>query len=139
VSTVRRSTKPSIRLAPLTLSPQILSTGVPLDYGGECDRHDEGRDPRCLVEDPPDWCSDAWCYVDKEACRASNYKFYASDYFHDRVYSLQTCGTLTNSYNADKEKTALVGRTLHVALPEVKYPCVTSKASAKRKRLFGQC
>ncbi|GMH53982.1 hypothetical protein TrRE_jg310 [Triparma retinervis] len=95
---------------------------VPLDYGGVCKAHDEGRGAHCSVSDPPAWCGDAWCYVDPVKCRTSNYKYFQSDYFDDRYYGYQTCGTLENSYEEHKESLTLVGKTLKVALPEVKFP-----------------
>ena len=100
---------------------------APLDYGvGVCARHDE--DPpsiHCSGEDPPAWCLDAWCYVDEEKCRSSNLKYYASSTFHSRFYSYQACGHATNteeSYEELGNKVLIKGKTLRVAMPEVKYP-----------------
>merc|ERR1719453_1980744 len=45
----------------------------PLDYGeGECKTWDEFLPPSCkglpANQAPPEWCQDAWCWVDKIKC-----------------------------------------------------------------------
>ena len=71
----------------------------PPDYGfSSCAQHDDGQLPYCNVANPPEWCADTWCYVDKDTCNRVNLK---SSYFVDidLYYSYATCGSL-NSFDS---------------------------------------
>ena len=65
----------------------------PRDYGtNACTAHDAAQQPYCSKSDPPDWCTDQWCYVDPAACK---YPVLSSTYFPgaDLQYSYATCGS----------------------------------------------
>tara|TARA_B110001452_G_scaffold93183_1_gene76857 strand:+ start:94 stop:1146 length:1053 start_codon:yes stop_codon:yes gene_type:complete len=69
------------------------SYGYPLSYGTDCGAHDQTLQPYCdsSVAEPPEWCAQPWCYVDKNNCDhpASKSSYYASQ---SLSYSYRTCG-----------------------------------------------
>lgn len=40
----------------------------PTDVGSRCEAWDATHNPLCLVDSPPAWCAQQWCYVDPCAC-----------------------------------------------------------------------
>ena len=64
---------------------------MPLNYGVSCAAHDVGTPPECDATDPPNWCSDSWCFVDVSNCDRPTH---ASAYFPGGPhYSYATCGS----------------------------------------------
>jgi len=70
----------------------------PADTGAFCQSWEEDNHPDCKGESPPDWCSQAWCYVDPCSCnlptppKTSSY-LPDSNYQGKAVYfSYATCG-----------------------------------------------
>ena len=67
------------------------------DYGlSTCAAHDTGKKPYCMRSNPPSWCADSWCYVDKNNCDkpVSN-----SVFFPGLTYSYFTCGA-SNTFDS---------------------------------------
>jgi uncharacterized protein YegL len=70
----------------------------PANYGFDsCATHDTGRQPYCNVANPPDWCADSWCYVDKD-CNVGIGALHSS-YFPGLTYSYATCDS-SNSFSS---------------------------------------
>ena len=69
------------------------SYAYPLTYGTDCAAHDQTLQPYCdsSVAEPPEWCGQPWCYVDKDNCDhpASKSSYYESQ---SLSYSYRTCG-----------------------------------------------
>ena len=60
------------------------------DYGlSTCAAHDTGKKPYCMRSNPPSWCADSWCYVDKNNC---DKPFSNSVFYPGLTYSYFTCG-----------------------------------------------
>ena len=73
------------------------TTTYPNDYGlSTCAAHDTGKKPYCMRSNPPSWCADQWCYVDKNNCDKpiSN-----SVFFPGLTYSYFTCGA-SNTFDS---------------------------------------
>eukprot|EP00964_Phaeocystis_antarctica_P035407 scaffold20207_cov68-Phaeocystis_antarctica.AAC.1 len=68
----------------------------PSDYGLTCAAHDSATQPYCARSAPPNWCADAWCYVDRTNC---NLPFSNSVFFSSLAYSYFTCGA-SNTFDA---------------------------------------
>jgi len=89
------------------LEPQSGTTKVaikgkmekfPADTGANCQKWEEDRHPDCKGKSPPDWCSEAWCYVDPCSCKLATPPK-TSSYLPDANYqgkpiyfSYATCG-----------------------------------------------
>jgi len=79
----------------LKYSPGSSTTSYPYpeSYGAlNCLAHDAGLDPFCNRDNPPAWCAQEWCFVDKNAC--SGVQSYSSSLFPlaNAYYSYETCG-----------------------------------------------
>jgi len=86
------------------------------DYGvGSCEAWDEGIEPNCNGDSPPDYCSSKWCYVNETECRAANVSFAASVFTCGRFYSYETCGE-EDTFSLDTPN-SLRGATLRIATP----------------------
>ena len=84
------STYPSFTLAGETIA-------YPTDYGlSTCAAHDTGKKPYCMRSNPPSWCADSWCYVDKNNC---DKPFSNSVFFPGLTYSYFTCGA-SNTFDS---------------------------------------
>ena len=61
-------------------------------YGRGCRAHDinGSRYPQCLSAEPPKWCDDHWCYVDRSNCDVTN-EISASE-GAEKYWSYTTCG-----------------------------------------------
>ncbi|KAL7531863.1 hypothetical protein ACHAXR_004282, partial [Thalassiosira sp. AJA248-18] len=60
---------------------------VPYSYGsGGCLQYEMMYDPVCQITDEsykiPDYCTQPWCYVDRNSCLATSERVYRSIYFH---------------------------------------------------------
>jgi len=103
-----------IGVAQLNGTRPLYYDGAWIDYpqgaGSSCAAWDENRHPDCSAADPPDWCSQPWCYVDPCSCDVANEKatslpgvIFQGKPLH---YSYATCGgddtydnvTLTANY-----------------------------------------
>ena len=86
----------------LAVRPQGTDANAPLykyevTYGGGgCAAHDKDQAPFCSGPFQPAWCSDAWCYVDKDNCDKVHVR---SKYFgqEDLYYSYGACSE-SNSF-----------------------------------------
>ena len=73
----------------------ITLGGVTYEYpstyglGPNCSAADTGLSPYCSATTPPEWCADAWCYVDSANCGVT-YSF--SQYISGLAFSYFTCG-----------------------------------------------
>jgi len=47
----------------------------PVNWGSSCAAWNDGdgKWPACVSESPPDWCTDAWCYIDTDACSVKHH------------------------------------------------------------------
>ena len=61
-------------------------------YGRGCRAHDINGShyPQCLSAEPPKWCDDHWCYVDRSNCDVTN-EISASE-GAEKYWSYTTCG-----------------------------------------------
>jgi len=70
----------------------------PADVGAFCNAWEEDNHPECSGNEPPDWCSQSWCYVDPCSCKlptppkTSNYVPAANYQGKAVYYSYATCG-----------------------------------------------
>ena len=86
----------------LAVRPQGTDANAPLykydvSYGGGgCAAHDKDQAPFCSGPFQPAWCSDAWCYVDKDNCDKIHVR---SKYFEQEelYYSYGACSA-ANSF-----------------------------------------
>jgi len=71
----------------------------PAEIGSRCAAWEQDRYPGCVgVDDPPDWCTQKWCYVDPCKCKLPvppkqstvNYKFQNKTLY----WSYATCGSI---------------------------------------------
>ena len=77
----------------------------PVGYGvGTCSQHDRHLAPSCDGINPPSWCSNNWCYVDPDNCKAGLEGTNEGGYIWSRTpdleippYSYETCG-FANTY-----------------------------------------
>jgi hypothetical protein len=78
-----------------------------LDYGSaQCKSWDVGKNPHC-VPDPtgktalPSWCTQPWCYVDRETCKRSPNALYLSNniFARELYYSYDTCASNATRVN----------------------------------------
>ena len=77
----------------------------PVGYGiGTCSQHDRHLAPSCDGINPPSWCSNNWCYVDPDNCKAGLEGTNEGGYDWSRTpdleippYSYETCG-FANTY-----------------------------------------
>jgi len=106
------------------IGPQPGSTKVtiknklvdfPADTGATCNKWEEDNHPDCQGTDPPDWCSQAWCYVDPCSCKlavAPKTSSYLPDSNYQGkpvYYSYATCGG-TDAYTGAEHKKACVNQ-----------------------------
>ena len=75
----------------------------PIGYGiGSCSSHDRHLAPVCDGINPPSFCSDNWCYVDPDNCKAGLEGTKDGGYEWTRTpgieppYSYETCGSVNN-------------------------------------------
>jgi len=88
----------------------------PADLGGSCETWDEGLHPDCKGSSPPDWCTQAWCYVDPTSCdglsvppKTSSYQQKATFRGMTLYYSYATCGA-SDSFTATEHTSACVNQ-----------------------------
>lgn len=68
------------------------------DYGlGKCSDWDKGLEPKCTGANPPEWCSQKWCYVNSSACTLNDATVSTRTVTGGRTvdmphYSYVTCG-----------------------------------------------
>jgi hypothetical protein len=67
------------------------------EYGANCAAWDDNNDEECKKDDPPEYCSEKWCYVNPDKCditsKVSAYLPAAtSDAGHQVHFSYDTCG-----------------------------------------------
>jgi hypothetical protein len=109
------------------LGGQSAGSCYPVTYGSQtCQPHDRTVDPICLVDAPPSYCSESWCYVDTEKCKSSSELLFQSDVFTDILgrqlyYSHSTCNS-TNLWFSFKSNQVLEGKRISVTVPEVWAP-----------------
>ena len=88
---IQRTSPPTSR--PISADHLWLSTyAYPTDFGEVCRSHDEAMPPFAVSNEPPAWCYQPWCYVDRDNCQFIASK---SSYFPDEAdmsYSYRTCG-----------------------------------------------
>jgi len=88
----------------------------PADTGAMCKKWDAGYHPDCKGESPPDWCGQAWCYVDPCKCKlavspkTSSYVPDANYQGRPVYYSYATCGG-SDSYSAGDKKACVNKKT----------------------------
>jgi len=107
----------------------------PASYGASsCTTHDAETSPECMVGDPPNWCTDHWCFVDPDDC---DRPFAQSAYFGSATlppagaeanattcapvgaplaFSYQTCGYI-DSFSTSGDGLANVLRKFAVSTP----------------------
>lgn len=93
------------------ISPQPGTTKVkienkmvafPADTGAVCNAWEKDNHPDCDRDDAPDWCSQAWCYVDPCSCKLATppkvSSYLPSSTYQDKpiYYSYATCGEKDN-------------------------------------------
>jgi hypothetical protein len=109
----------------------VFATGgecLPLTYGSDfCWTHDLLLDPVCLEDDPPKYCLDKFCFVDKEKCIESSELFYMSDLELSRAqrlfYSYSTCNSTAQNWVNYKKLSALEERAeFNVTIPTSWFP-----------------
>jgi len=98
----------------VTLSSRTLL--YPADVGSRCETWDEGLHPDCKEGSLPDWCTQAWCYVDPTSCdggsvppETSAYQPEASFLGMPLYYSYATCRG-SDSFTATEHKGACVNQ-----------------------------
>jgi len=82
----------------------------PADTGATCNAWEEDNHPDCQGKNPPDWCGQAWCYVDPCKCKLATPPK-TSSYLPDSTaaegrpiyYSYATCGS-EDAYSAGDKK-----------------------------------
>jgi len=70
------------------------------DYGANCEEWDNGNDPKCRGDSPPDYCAEKWCYVNPDECSGVSPKPKPSAMLPDATsdsgkplyFSYATCG-----------------------------------------------
>jgi len=86
------------------------TVSFPADVGNSCDAWDAGKNPACVGDSPPDWCTKKWCYVDPCTCSLSvppkPSDMFPKATYHGRslYYSYATCGA-KDSYSGDSKTT----------------------------------
>jgi len=87
----------------------------PADTGATCEKWEEDNHPDCQVDDPPDWCSQAWCYVDPCSCKLEispkTSSYLPDSYYQGKpvYFSYATCGGI-DAFTAAEHKTACVNQ-----------------------------
>jgi len=106
----------------------------PNDYGSSlCRAWDEALEPSCAHADGrplqprPEFCTKAWCYVDREVCKESVHDVEHSLFFPTAspllFFSYGTCGSSVSPYYADRTvATVEPGSTLEIVLPMMTHP-----------------
>jgi len=81
----------------------------PADAGAVCKAWEKDNHPDCDSDDAPDWCSQAWCYVDPCSCtlptppKGSSY-LPSSTYLDKPIYySYAACGEKDNWTGGNRE------------------------------------
>lgn len=61
-----------------------------------CTAHDSTLQPYCSRTNPPAWCADSWCYIDRANCAGTIYS--RSVFFPGLYYSYFTCSETSNTF-----------------------------------------
>lgn len=83
----------------------------PSELGGECKAWDQGKHPDCEGKNPPEWCSQEWCFVDPCTCdeevppKISDYLGEATFQGRKVFYSYAACGA-KDHYASEAKVTA---------------------------------
>ncbi len=86
------------------------------DYGADECRAWDSDIPQCQRNSPPEWCSNAWCYVNSSNCLRPNHE--ASSVPDVAVtYSYETCGNVDSYIDYGGRFRWLQGRELRVSMP----------------------
>jgi len=106
-----------IGIAPQPGNMQVEIKGkkvaFPADTGGQCKTHEKEHHPECKSATPPDWCNQAWCYVDPCTCtipispKTNTYVPEANYQGRPVYYSYATCGG-TDSWTGGNHDSACV-------------------------------
>jgi len=110
-------------LASFGIDGAITDDCYPLSYGSSsCRRYDDLFASECQGNSPPGYCTERWCYVDKEKCIMSDETVYKSDLFRkiDVYYSYTTCNSSESSW-ISTTKEMKERPSLNVVIPAV-YP-----------------
>jgi len=119
-------------LASFGIDRSITDNCYPLSYGSSsCNRYDDLFASECQGNSPPGYCSERWCYVDKEKCIMSDETVYKSDLFGklDFYYSYTTCNSTESSwFSTTKEMDERP--SLNVVIPAVYPPFLIKKTES---------
>ena len=99
----------------------------PAAYGSSCAPWDSALPPSCNTTHAPSWCALSWCYVDKNACKATTHDIQRSVYFpsrRDLFFSYGTCQPDGNMFDFAnyQQKVDLGGVDLVVSIPGLAFP-----------------
>lgn len=94
----------------------------PESFGASvCASHDLSVDPLCSGEEGgfPEYCTEKWCFVDFEKCKASSERMFLSDTAPDAglYYSYSTCNSSETAWSTFLSTQNLKGKYLTVTIP----------------------
>jgi len=94
------------------------------NYGASnCIVHDVDLDPNCFPSNNvPKYCSNEWCFVDKDVCKSSPEFLYSSDYLPGLFYSYSTCNSTADDWFKFQTTSAIEGRNITAIVPAIWYP-----------------
>ena len=113
----------------------------PAAYGSSCAPWDSALPPDCNTSYAPSWCALSWCYVDKDACKATTHDIQRSVYFpsrRDLFFSYGTChpdGTAFD-FASYQQKVDFGGVDLVVGIPGLDSP-THFKRDQNGERIYG--
>lgn len=115
----------------------------PADTGATCSAWEEDNHPDCQGKNPPDWCGQAWCYVDPCKCKSATPPK-TSSYLPESTaaegrpiyYSYATCGA-DDSYSAGDKKACVSQKTSNACAKLEK--CAWTGKDCLGKELVGVC
>jgi len=115
----------------------------PADTGATCNKWEDDNHPDCQGKNPPDWCTQAWCYVDPCKCKlavspkTSSY-LPGSNYQGKPVYySYAACGG-TDSYTSEEHSSACVNQKTASACGQLS-KCAWNGKECMGKELVSVC
>ena len=99
----------------------------PLSYGANvCRAHDADVDPLCWSENPPLYCGQEWCYVDRRLCKDSEEQFFLSVFSpfsnQDVFYSYSSCNSTSEAWDEFNTLNAVAGKEVSVTFPAIWNP-----------------